>query len=154
MQGEQSLAKKLAKKYGNNTIQFLIASNSTLPTSEIVKEMQEVQNVSKHAKPINGVKEGMFSLKTLGDSFLLSVSNTIPKEDKANLENILSGVKKLSIDEIKTLYNEKLVDPEFTVVGQCGLGILEIARSSACNFAYSFTPTDEDDVLFTLNITV
>lgn len=116
--------------------------------------IESLQNVAKHAKPINGITEGMFSVKAEGDSFSLSISNTIPKKDKTTLETILSEVHQLSIDDIKTRYNEKLVEPEFTVAGNCGLGILEIARSSGGNFSYAFIPTSDEDVLFTLNVTV
>lgn len=116
--------------------------------------IESLQNVAKHAKLVNGIKEGMFTVKSAGDSFILSVSNTISKEERANLESILSEVQQMNIDEIKNRYNEKLLEPEFTVAGNCGLGILEIARSSKGNFAYAFTPTSAEDVLFTLHITV
>jgi len=120
----------------------------------VITLIEALQNASKHGKRTNGLTEGIFSLIKSDDTYTIQVGNIIDQKNQPSFENTLYELKKMNADEIKTLYKKKLLDPAITNEGNCGLGLLEIARNSAGDFDYSFSPTTENDFFYSLKINI
>ncbi|MDX2172219.1 MAG: SiaB family protein kinase [Bacteroidota bacterium] len=120
----------------------------------VIALIEALQNISKHGKSVNGDKEGIFNIIKSDDLFTIQVGNVIDKLKHSSFEKSLNDLKKMSLEDIKTLYKKKLLDPEITTEGNCGLGLLEIAKNSSGNFDYSFTPTLENDYFYSLTINI
>ena len=118
----------------------------------VITLIEALQNISKHGKSINGIKEGIFTLIKSDDAYTIQVGNIIDQKNYRSFENTLNELKKMNTEEIKMLYRKKLIDPEITDEGNCGLGLLEIARNCKENFDYSFLPTTENDIFYSLKI--
>jgi hypothetical protein len=119
----------------------------------VITLIESLQNISKHGKVNNGAKDGIFTLVRSNDTYTIEVGNLIEQNKRANFENTLSNLKKLNLEEVKNLYKKKLLDPEITKEGNCGLGLLEIAKNSGGNFDFDFAPSNED-VFYSIKITV
>jgi hypothetical protein len=116
--------------------------------------IESLQNVSKHGKIVNGAREGIFSLTRSGASYMINVGNVMDANNQPGLDETLKSLEKMSATELKERYAKKLMEPEITTEGNCGLGLLEIARYSAGNFSHSFSELEEEECFFTLNITI
>ena len=132
---------------------FIEAENiSSKKTRSIITLIKVLQNVSKHGKTINGTKEGIFSLSNSQDGFIIECGNYIEKGVKEFFRKNIEMVKSKPLEDIVQLYKKKLVDGKITIQGNCGLGLLEIARNSTNNFSYEFTETPEGEVFFSIKI--
>jgi hypothetical protein len=56
--------------------------------------------------------------------------------------------------EISTLYKERLLSPEISPDGNCGLGMLEIARQSHNHMTYSFSKTSTNETYYSLKVSI
>ena len=119
----------------------------------IITLIEVLQNVSKHGKIINGTKEGVFSISNSKDGFIIECGNFIEKGVKELFKKDIEMVKSKPLEDIISLYKKKLVDGEITTQGNCGLGLLEIARNSSNNFSYEFTEMPDGEVFFSIKIT-
>lgn len=132
---------------------FVEAENiSSKKIKSIITLIEALQNVSKHSKVINGAKEGIFSISDSEDGFIIECGNFVEKETAESFKKNIEVVKSTSLEEIVKLYKKKLVDTEITVQGNCGLGLLEIARNSSNNFSYEFVDTPDGEVFFSIKI--
>src|SRR6185312_4179862 len=121
---------------------FVEAENiSSKKIKSIITLIEVLQNVSKHGKAINGAKEGVFSISDSEEGFIIECGNFIEKDTAESFKKNVEMVKSKNLEEIVKLYKKKLVDPEITLQGNCGLGLLEIARNSSNNFNYEFVET-------------
>lgn len=138
-------------------VQANFSSKDGISSSEkksLITLIEALQNVSKHAKKINSLREGIFSLSQINNSYLIEVGNTIEAKDKIILDEMLLSIKKMSSDEINNLYKKRLLEPEITEDGNCGLGLLEIARNSLGNFNYSFSYDSNNEILYSIKIKI
>ncbi|MDO8998147.1 MAG: SiaB family protein kinase [Bacteroidota bacterium] len=119
-----------------------------------VSLIEFLQNISKHGKLINGQKEGIFSISKDDNFFTIEGGNYIGEDDCKQLESSLSLIKELPLNEISTLYKKRLLDDVITSDGNCGLGLLEIAKNCEKNFEYSITPTPEKEKFFSIKIKI
>ncbi|MBC7862578.1 MAG: hypothetical protein IAF38_06345 [Bacteroidia bacterium] len=134
----------------NNFIESGTLSSKNVKS--IITLIEVLQNVSKHGKMINGSKEGIFSISESTEGFVIECGNFIEKENLTSFKSSIDFVKSKSFEEIVKLYKKKLVEPEITEEGNCGLGLLEIARNSGTNFTYEFIETPEKEVFFSIKI--
>jgi hypothetical protein len=120
----------------------------------VVSLIEFLQNISKHGKVINGLKEGIFSISKDGDSFIIEGGNYIEEKDHQQLESSLNNIKELALTEIASLFKKRLMDDVITAEGNCGLGLLEIAKNCEKNFEYSISPTQENEMFFSIKIKI
>ena len=120
----------------------------------LITLIESLQNIAKHGKIINGIREGIFTMIKNKNSYTIEVGNPIEKKDLSILQNSLLEIKNMSQDDIRSLYKKRLVNPEITAEGNCGLGLLEIARNSTGKFEYDFSSINDDQQFYSLKITV
>ena len=116
--------------------------------------IEALQNISKHGKSVNGLREGVFSLMQTNNSYTVEVGNTIEPSHQIILENELSAIKKMDGEQIRTEYKKRLITTEITKEGNCGLGLLEIAKHSEGNFDYNFTTPSSNSLFYTLKVNI
>lgn len=120
----------------------------------LITLIEVLQNISKHGKMLNSNKEGIFSISKVAEAFVVESGNFVTQEEKVSLSQTLEEIKKMSMDEIVTLYKKRLLAPEITIEGNSGLGLLEIARNCSKNFTWEFTDTPHNELFFSLKITL
>ncbi|MFI5203702.1 MAG: SiaB family protein kinase [Flavobacteriales bacterium] len=120
----------------------------------IITLIESLQNVSKHGKSVNGVNEGIFTFRRSASSYVINIGNLIDAKEYPTLNNTLNSLKNMSAADLKELYKKRLMETEITEKGNCGLGLLEIARNSSGNFQHSFTKSSENDFFYAINITI
>jgi len=118
----------------------------------IVAIIELMQNVSKHGKTINGLKEGIFAIKYINNELYIECSNFIKHEDYDSLKDTLKNIKSLSLQEIDNLYKTKLANSYLSEDDNGGLGLLELARLTQNKFTYSFVETEDGEIFYSINI--
>ena len=90
---------------------------------------QNIMNYSKKLKDNNGFDpKGLIYVGKKNNHYFVTSQNIISKDDKEKLEDILSHIKKLSLDEIKQLYRTTRREGKNKHKKGGGLGFLEIAK--------------------------
>jgi len=125
---------------------------SSQNAKNIITLIEVMQNVSKHGKLINGSKDGIFTISESGGSLMIECGNFVEKHKYPEFRANIEAIKNSSIDEITTLYKKRLLHPEITRSGNCGLGLLEIARNSQRNFTFKFVETPDKEIFFSLKV--
>lgn len=103
----------------------------------IVVEM--LQNIVKHGhNPLGESKAnpGVFILAQMDNSYFILTGNFIKNENLPPLENKISYVNNLTIEEIDTLFNKSLFDFENDNSKKAGLGIIDLKIKSSDNIRF------------------
>ncbi|HXP51766.1 MAG TPA: SiaB family protein kinase [Bacteroidia bacterium] len=125
---------------------------SSKDAKTIITIIEVLQNISKHAKAIDGVKPGIFSISDLGGSLAIEGGNFVEEHEVPAFKAAIETIKDLSLEETISLYKQRLANPEITPEGNSGLGLIEIARNSSMQFTYSFTQTPDRQTFFSIKI--
>ncbi len=120
----------------------------------MVSLIEVLQNISKHGKAIKGSKEGMFCISMVNGDYIIDSSNYIEETNREALESTLTGIRSMSTEDIARLYKERLLDNVITEDGNCGLGLLEIAKNSGNNFRYAISQTPEKEWFYSIKIKI
>jgi len=120
----------------------------------VVSLIEVLQNISKHGKIINGLKEGVFCVSVEKGNYIIESGNYIEEYQKEALESTLSDIGGMSPEDIATLYKKRLLDDVITENGNCGLGLLEITKNSGNNFKYAITQTPERELFYSIKIKI
>ena len=118
----------------------------------IVAIIEVMQNVSKHGKEIEGLKEGIFAIKELSGELYIECSNFINKADYILLKTKLKEIKSSNTEELNKMYKEKMANSYLSDDDNGGLGLLEIARFTKNNFTYNFVETTENEIFYSIKI--
>lgn len=120
----------------------------------MVSLIEVLQNISKHGKSMKGSKEGMFSISMEKGDYVIESGNYIEESQKETLASTLTEISNMSMDRIARLYKERLVDNIITEDGNCGLGLLEVAKNSGNNFQYTISQTPEKEWFYSIKIKI
>lgn len=118
----------------------------------MVSLIEVLQNISKHGKVIGDVKEGMFCISRINDDYIIESGNYVEAARREELIRTLDEIRALSMTDIDRLYKERLLDNVITKDGNCGLGLLEVAKNSGNNFKYAFTQTPDQEWFYSIKI--
>lgn len=115
-----------------------------------------LQNISKHAFPIDGIKEGIFLMGEYEDKYIISTGNYIENRNIPYLKDYLASLNKLSKEELNTLYRKTLREGREieTETGGAGLGLIDIARESCDKLEYEFFPIDDKLSFFSIIVKI
>ncbi len=120
----------------------------------MVSLIEVLQNISKHGKIINGSKEGMFCISMEKGDYIIESGNYIEESSREALENTLTEISGMAIEDISQLYKDRLLDNIITEEGNCGLGLLEVAKNSGNNFRYAISQTPEKEWFYSIKIKI
>lgn len=121
---------------------------------KIISNMVELlQNIIHHGVITrNGTKEsqGVFYISRFVNQIHLNSINYIENKDIPELEEKLSHINSLNLEELEELYNQKLFD--FTTNTEGGLGFIEMRIKSKHKLVYEFIDDNEEYSHFLLKI--
>lgn len=120
----------------------------------MISLVEVLQNISKHGKAISGSKEGLFCISMDKGDYIIDSGNYIEEASKESLERTLAEISGMCAEDIARLYKERLLDNVITDEGNCGLGLLEIAKNSGNNFRYAISQTPEKEWFYSIKIKI
>ena len=127
-------------------------NNNSKQKRSIVSLIEGLQNIAKHGKYINNVKEGVFYLSQQQNMVDIEIGNFIDEKNYQILNILLSRIKAMSLSELTNEYQQKLISTDISENGNASLGLLEMARNSNNNFSYNFNNTGIDEYFYNLKI--
>lgn len=143
----------------NNNIINMLSSNFATEgeirsdqVKNIVAVIEVMQNVSKHGRKINEYKDGIFALSITNGELYIRCGNFINRDESDSLRATLKSIKSCSIEEIETMYRNRLSNSYLTDEDNSGLGLLEIARFTGNSFEYSFEEIPGGEIFYTINL--
>ncbi len=121
--------------------------------------VESLQNISKHAQNLKGIKDdlkgiGTFLIaKSLTDYFIIA-GNVVHSDDKEIMEELLIKINKLDKAGLKQLHKEQMKIGKISDRGGAGLGLIDIARKSGNKLGYTFKEIGDDAYFFILTTQV
>lgn len=113
-----------------------------------------LQNVSKHALEINGIREGIFLMGKKDNSFIVYTGNYMPTNKVEMLTEHIDNLNSMSKDELLELYKLTLHLGTSTMAGDAGLGLIDIARDSSDRLQYDFTRVNDKMTFYVLGVKI
>jgi len=111
-----------------------------------------LQNISKHAFPVNDQREGIFQIGYNNNKFHIGTGNFILNDEIQNLRNQIDSVNSLSKEELNELYRKYLREGKSTKTGSAGLGLIDLARETEDDIKYEFTKINDEYSFFSLTV--
>jgi hypothetical protein len=118
-----------------------------------------IEDIEKGEAPAPNVSEedrrsAIFMIGKEGDRYSIITGNFILKEEEDKLRERIDRINAMTREELKDHYKEVLNDGKLSEKGGGGLGMIDIAKKSGQKLDYSFTPLDENNSFFSLNVKV
>ena len=132
-------------------------SEDRLPSSKkktISLLIELLQNISKHAAEVNGLREGIFIIAVKDGKFTLNTGNFIETKNVESLKGKLKTVSGLDKKELTAIYKDYLLNKDVGHKGSAGVGLIEVSKYSSEKIKYNFKPVSEQLSFFSINITV
>lgn len=140
---EKNIEKINETKSVRNKVSFLIA--------------ESFQNIIRHGESsdkqnINFNKPGIFILRIVGDTYIISSANLVSNINREKVEKKLLQINSLDKDQIKVLYSEIMGNSEISEKGGAGLGLIEMARKTGNVLEYEFEKVNDEFSFFYLQM--
>jgi hypothetical protein len=118
---------------------------------------ESFQNIIRHGESfekqmVNLDKPGIFILRIVGDTYIISSANLISNSNKGSIEKKLLQINSLDKDQIKVLYNEILGNSEISEKGGAGLGLIEMSRKTGNPLEFEFEKVNDHFSFFYLQM--
>ncbi len=117
-----------------------------------------LQNISKHADPMEGEEEkerrGIVLVSHGDTSYNVITGNVIKKEKREGIEATLKHINSLDKEELSALYKQQMIAGRLSEKGGAGLGFLDIAKKSGNKIDYQFKELSDDYCFFILITTI
>jgi hypothetical protein len=117
--------------------------------------VESLQNISKHAQNLKGMREDMKGIgtfliaKSITDYFIIA-GNLLHNDDKAQVQELIDRINELDKEGLKKLHKEQMKQGKLSERGGAGLGFIDIARKSGKPLSYEFRPITDDTSFFIL----
>jgi hypothetical protein len=140
---EKNIEKNNETKSVRNKVSFLIA--------------ESFQNIIRHGESydkqnINFNKPGIFILRVVDETYIISSANLIINKNREKVESKLIQINSLDKDKLKDLYGEIIGNGEVSEKGGAGLGLIEMARKTGNALEYEFEKVDDEYSFFYLQM--
>jgi len=157
--------------YGGSFTQSLIAGMTGVLENEVeeadlsmkisndifvvfIELAQNIMNYSKKLKSSQSFDpKGLIFVGKKDEKYFVCSQNIISLEDKEKIEEKLTHIKTLSLDEVKKLYREVRKNGKNSHEKGGGLGFLEIAKKVQ-KIEFEFKQISEDKLYFKLCVTL
>jgi hypothetical protein len=105
-----------------------------------------LQNITKHQDKIKntlGDESAILFIQKTQKKYYITTGNIIENSNITKLTSQLEKVNSLSQDELKTYYQEMLINGEISTKGGAGLGLIAMARKTGNKLVYDFQKVNE-----------
>ncbi len=116
--------------------------------------LESLQNISRHSYRDRHADMSLIIYSKHKGDYSVTTGNVIKNPDVRNLKSKLDAINKLSINEIREVYLQMLSTAEFNFRGGAGLGLIDMARTTASTLMYDFVTIDDQYSYFILTKTV
>lgn len=117
--------------------------------------IEMLQNISRHAADVKGIKDGIFLIGKTGDRFFVQAGNIMEPEKAHILQDWLSSLATMSKEDLRKVHKEKIKGSiKLNDKSRSGLGLIQIAKASACPIEYQFEEINSDKMFFSLYVIV
>lgn len=132
-------------------------------TSQVQRKVFNVmveclQNISKHADPMDGEEDeerrGIVLVSHGEKSYNVITGNVIKTEKRAGLEATLEHINSLDKEGLSALYKQQILGGKISEKGGAGLGFIDIAKKSGNKIAYQFKELTDDYCFFIIITTI
>ena len=113
-----------------------------------------LQNVSKHALEVKGIREGIFMMGKRNGQFLVYTGNYMPSSKVDMLKEHIDNLNTMTREELSELYKLTLHLSSTQISGITGLGLIDIARDSSENLQYFITPIENEISFYSLGVQI
>ncbi len=103
-----------------------------------------LQNISKHAYPIDDKQEGIFQIGFDNNKFHIGTGNFIAAKEVKSLKTQIDSVNRKSKEELDILYRKYLREGKSTKTGSAGLGLIDLGRETEDRIRYKFTKINNE----------
>ncbi|MEX1001664.1 MAG: SiaB family protein kinase [Crocinitomicaceae bacterium] len=114
------------------------------------------QNIIRHSDlefdEEQELRDKMFMMRSVDGTHYLSSTNPIEKANIPTLVDTLESIKKLSLEELKSIYLNALGNNKLSDKGGGGLGLIEMARKTKNPPVYHFEPINDTYSNFFLHL--
>ena len=113
-----------------------------------------IESVSETKQDLQFQKSALIMVKHAGDRIIVRTGNFIKNEGIEELKRKLNQVNGLNAEELRELYQQKLLSNNLSEKGTAGLGLIDIARKSKNKLDHEFINIDENCSFFCLNVVI
>ncbi len=112
-----------------------------------------LQNMQRHTDEI-GEGSGLFMIGRKEHIYYIITSNKIFKKKEEQIKQTLDRINQATLEELKIMYKEQLVNGRLSEKGGAGLGLIDIARKTESKYEYLFIPINFEYDYFVLKIEI
>ena len=132
-------------------------------TSQVQRKVFNVmveclQNISKHADPMDGEEDeerrGIVLVSHGEKSSQVKTGHGIKAQTWAGLEATLEHINSLDKEGLSALYKQQILGGKISEKGGAGLGFIDIAKKSGNKIAYQFKELTDDYCFFIIITTI
>jgi hypothetical protein len=117
--------------------------------------IETLQNISKHGLEQRGARDGIFIIGRDKDKTFIQAGNVISYQQVDELKQRLDYLVSLSKADLVDIHKSRIKSSvDLMDKSKSGLGLIEIAKSSADKLKYGFDPIGDQTVFFSLYVTV
>lgn len=149
----------------DNIVSVLSGRLEEIETSVTIRKkvfgvlLECLQNLGSHVEklPADNFQHHdavLFSIDVTADEYRIVTGNYIENAKVESLKKWLDQIKSFSASELKTKYNQVLMDCSFSSKGGGGLGFLDIALRVNGNIDYLFEPVNDLISFFSFQATI
>ena len=113
-----------------------------------------LQNVSKHALLLNGIRDGIFIIGKKDHFYQITAGNLVENSSVNSLETRIKNMNALDSHALATLYKTALLEGGVSDTGGAGAGLIDIARGSSGKMDYSFIPYNDRLTFYLLTVNI
>ena len=113
-----------------------------------------LQNVSKHAYEVEGLREGIFLMGKKDNKFLVFTGNYIANNKVRALGEHIENLNKLNREELLELYKLTLHLGSTSHDNDLGLGLIDVARDSSEKMQYYLIPVADNYSFYALGVVI
>lgn len=113
-----------------------------------------IENVSEDQDEISQQKSALIMVKYVEDKIIVRTGNYVRNEGIGDLKQKLLFVNDLKPEELREVYQQKLLNNDLSEKGTAGLGLIDIARKSKNKLGYEFIEITDTTSFFCLNVVI
>lgn len=113
-----------------------------------------IESTSEDLQVITLQKSALIMVLHENNKIIVRTGNYIPNDGIEVLKNRLAYVNTLDEEELRELYQQRLLKNDFSKKGTAGLGLIDIARKSKNKLEFEFIEIDEKTSFFCLDVVI
>lgn len=117
-----------------------------------------IQNIYKHAysylKEGKQTMPGIFMIESLENGHIVIAGNLVENTKVDLIKSRIDEVNNCTMEELDTLFNNKIMEEDFPAHGGAGLGFIDLKIKSGNNLHYYFNKIDEQLSFYAVQVVI